>query len=99
MNSRLSCFRVLKGCHLQHPRRAKAVANLIAKLEKEFSSPEHVDGQRPPSHRIREVIPEYQKSVTGSLAAAAIGLDALRKRCLHFGQWLDWIAKLAPAPV
>ena len=44
-----------------------------------------------PSKRIIRHVPNYERTKVrvGALAAAAIGLDTLRSRCPHFGDWLS----------
>lgn len=55
-----------------------------------FPGPEDInDGHYShPKYRILKAEPNYEGSVAGPLLAEEIGLDALRKRCPHFGQWL-----------
>ena len=72
----------------RHPNRVRAI-NELAKRLQEFPTPEHVNRTRPPSYRIREVVPEYDKRLEGAMIVAEIGLTNLRERCEHFGQWLD----------
>jgi hypothetical protein len=69
----------------QHPNRRREIGDLAARLSKDFPSPEHVNRIHPPSRRIKEVVPEYNKTVDGPTTAAEIGLPTLRERCPHFG--------------
>ncbi len=48
-----------------------------------------------PSKRILSVMPGYQKTVHGPLIACDIGLDAIRRACPHFDDWLDKLEALA----
>lgn len=41
-----------------------------------------------PSHRILRAYPEYSKPATGVVMAKRIGLEKMRRRCLHFNEWL-----------
>ena len=41
-----------------------------------------------PSHRIKSLIPEYQKSSSGSLLTDLISIVVLREKCKHFNEWL-----------
>jgi len=41
-----------------------------------------------PSHRIISLIPEYQKSSSGSLLTDLISIDVIREKCKHFDGWL-----------
>lgn len=56
------------------------------------------DGQHTaPSKRIIEQLPEYEyaKVRVGPQMAEAIGLERIRSRCPHFGEWLRRLEKLA----
>lgn len=61
-------------------------------------SPEMInDGsETAPSKRIIAEIPEYRgaKASAGPIVANHIGLDALRLKCEHFGEWLDKLERL-----
>lgn len=47
-----------------------------------------------PSRRIGGLVRAYRKPLHGPIAAARIGLDALRRACRHFGQWLERLEAL-----
>jgi hypothetical protein len=73
----------------------------IAHLQKEiacFSCPEDIDDGETtaPSKRLINHVPRYEnlKVRVGSPAASAIGLQVLREKCPHFGQWLTRLEKL-----
>jgi hypothetical protein len=78
----------------QHPNRRREIDDLTARLDQEFPSPEHVNRLHPPSRRLKEAIPEYNKTVDGPTVAAEVGLPKLRERCPHFGQWLSRLEDL-----
>ena len=42
-----------------------------------------------PSKRVQALVAGYQKPWMGTLAALAVGLDAMRDACPHFGRWLN----------
>ena len=89
---------VLAGLPLlaeQHPNRRKDIHDLDSRLNREFASPEHVNRLRPPSYWLNDVVPEYNKTVDGVVITSRMGLTQLRKRCAHFGEWLDRLEKLA----
>jgi len=76
--------------------------NAIRRLEKmvlKFQSPEEInDGEETaPSKRIVREIPEYgpRKAQAGPSVAERIGLNLLKERCPHFGQWLTRLERLA----
>jgi hypothetical protein len=41
-----------------------------------------------PSRRISKVVPAYKKRAQGPIVTSRIGIDVLRIRCSHFGEWL-----------
>lgn len=73
---------------LEHKKGIDSLDNLVSK----FSSPEEINqGQATaPSKQIISRIPEYEdlKASVGATIAEKIGLDAIRKKCLHFNEWL-----------
>jgi hypothetical protein len=72
----------------QRPNRRREILELADRLDREFESPEHVNKLQPPSYRIQAVVPEYQKVTDGVVTLERIGLQRLRERCRHFGEWL-----------
>ncbi|MEO5373712.1 MAG: DUF4276 family protein [Alphaproteobacteria bacterium] len=73
----------------------EAIKGLMALSKAE--RPEAIDRDNPPSKRLIAAIPEYgdRKAHAGPLVAGKIGLDMLRQRCPHFGQWLARLEALA----
>ncbi len=71
----------------------------LCRLAEEFGNPELINDspETAPSKRIIQLIPDYEgrKASAGPLIAQKIGIDTLRKRCTHFGQWLQRLEKLA----
>lgn len=67
----------------------KQVQNLAADCQT-FNTPEEInDGQHThPKARIKKFIPEYDENVDGPVLTAGIGLEAIRKACQHFNEWL-----------
>lgn len=68
-------------------------------LVEEFESPEYIDeGENTaPSKRIIAEIPAYDdtKATVGAEVAAASGVDCLRRRCPHFGEWISKLITLS----
>ncbi len=67
------------------------------KTRNEFATPEEINNSpnTAPSKRILRKIPEYEKPISGSLAAIEVGVDEIRAECKRFDQWLKEIEKLA----
>lgn len=75
----------------QHPKQQKELEELGARLSKQFATPEDVNRITPPSYRILQVVPEYNKVLDGVAALTRIAHPALRARCPHFGEWCDFL--------
>jgi hypothetical protein len=95
-------FEALLYCDLhQIASRIEDSTKAVATLEEEvagFKSPEEInDGEMTaPSKRLINHVPRYErlKVLVGATAAGAIGLQTLRARCPHFGQWLGQLEGL-----
>jgi hypothetical protein len=74
-----------------------AIARLV-ELATRFPNPELIDdgAATAPSKRIIAEIPEYafQKTTAGPLIASHIGVQTLRDRCPHFGEWITTLEAL-----
>jgi hypothetical protein len=68
---------------------------LIAECDP-FPSPELINrGQHThPKARIKKYLEDYDENVDGPLLAQAIGLNQIRQKCPHFGQWLTKLENL-----
>jgi len=75
-----------------YPANKQALAKLAKRIEGQ--SPEEVNRTTPPSWRIRQAIPDYQKVLFGVRAVANIGLDSIRAKCRHFDSWLQRLEAL-----
>ena len=62
-------------------------------IRNEFETPEHINDSptTAPSKRVLGLVPGYQKPLFGILAALEIGLEAIRRGCPQFS---DWVARL-----
>jgi hypothetical protein len=61
-----------------------------------FSCPEEIndDYNTCPSRRIKQHIANYVKTVDGIIAARKIGLESMRRECLHFNEWINKLEKI-----
>jgi hypothetical protein len=59
-----------------------------------FRHPEEINDQNPPSKRLEDAIPRYQKTLDGPLIADEIGLNTIRAHCPHFNDWISKIEAL-----
>lgn len=69
--------------------RSDLVAQFQA-IRNQFTSPEEINDspETAPSKRVIALVPGYQKPFLGPLAAMEIGLEAIRRECPHFNDWL-----------
>ena len=81
----------------EFPDAVQGIRNLMD-MAARFESPECIDsGQNSaPSKRITKEIPSYfeRKASSGPIVAAEIGIQTLKTRCRHFGQWLSTLEQL-----
>ena len=66
------------------------------RIKESFNSPEDINNspETAPSKRIVNLYPSYKKTIHGTLAAKAIGLNAIRNECPLFDAWLKKLEKL-----
>jgi len=59
-------------------------------VREQFATPEEINDSplTAPSKRVEQLVPGYEKPLLGTLAALEIGLDAIRRECPHFRDWL-----------
>jgi hypothetical protein len=76
----------------------KTVITLGDQVQK-YATPEDINDspESAPSKRILKAMPTYQKTFHGPLIACEIGLDAMRKACPHFNEWLVKLESLLPS--
>ncbi len=72
-----------------------AIADLKRQSE-EFASPELVDGglSTAPSKRLLRALACYDKPNDGVMIVESIGLNVLRRKCMHFSKWLGELESL-----
>jgi len=51
-----------------------------------------------PSRRITSTVPAYKKRAVGPIVTSRIGIDVLRAKCTHFGEWLTRLEQLGATP-
>ncbi len=71
----------------------------LAGLKKEcepFATPEKINhgAQTHPKARIKKYVEDYDENVDGPVLAAEIGIDAIKKKCPHFAQWMNTLEQL-----
>ncbi|WP_412852102.1 DUF4276 family protein [Ectothiorhodospira shaposhnikovii] len=73
-----------------------SLAVAFSEIRDSFDTPEHINNSpiTAPSKRIMRLVPGYEKPLMGSLAALEVGLDAMRKHCVLFNDWLMRIESL-----
>jgi len=75
----------------------KSISKKISKIRKAYETPEYIndDPKTAPSKRLIKICPHYQKISHGTLISYDIGLEAIRKECRHFNQWLEKLEKMS----
>jgi len=53
-----------------------------------FTNPEEVNTVSPPSKRLIDAFPQYDKVRHGPISASRIGLDTIKGACEHFAEWI-----------
>jgi len=63
-----------------------------------FPTPEDIDDNpgTAPSKRVLSFCPTYNKVLDGTRAASAVGVEAMRRECPHFRDWVESLGKLGP---
>ena len=67
----------------------KNVIKGVAKILSEFSNPEDINSNRPPSYRIKELTLNYDKIVYGNTIALEIGIETILEKCPRFNIWVQ----------
>lgn len=67
----------------------KSVIKGVTKIMGEFSNPEDINSNQPPSYRIKELAPNYDKIVYGNIMALEIGMATIIKKCPRFKIWIQ----------
>jgi len=77
-------------------RSPQALAEELGKILNEAGDPEAIDDgfDTCPSRRIGNIVRAYKKRAQGPIVTSRIGIEAIRQRCLHFGQWLTRLETL-----
>lgn len=68
----------------------------LRKIRDAFASPEEINDSplTHPSARLSALLTRYQKPLFGNIAALDIGLEAIRRECPHFEQWIHHLESL-----
>ncbi|MCF7810930.1 DUF4276 family protein [bacterium] len=72
----------------------KKLTSEINKISSQFSSPEHINLDNPPSKRLQSLLPDYDKVVSGTAISLEIGLERIRQECPHFNEWIEKLESL-----
>lgn len=72
--------------------------HLLHHIKNDFKTPEEIDLDNPPSHRLYDLYPEYGKVNELVQAIEKIPLTTIRAECPHFNQWLTKLEALGISP-
>lgn len=72
-------------------------AQLLA-VRNGFATPEDINDepQTAPSKRVLTIYRSYRKVIEGTVAAQHVGIEAMRRQCPHFHQWVSRLETLRP---
>jgi hypothetical protein len=72
------------------------LAGQLQSIRQGFPTPEDIDDSpiTAPSKRVLQLCPSYRKVLNGTQAAAAVGINTMRRECPHFRNWLDRLEQL-----
>jgi Domain of unknown function (DUF4276) len=73
------------------------LARTFQAIRDDFATPEDIndDPTTAPSKRVLAAHRAYRKVLDGTRAAGAIGIEAMRRECTHFRDWLERLEALA----
>jgi hypothetical protein len=65
-------------------------------IRQSFPTPEDIDDSpdAAPSKRVLGLYPSYNKLLDGTRAASAVGVEAMRRECPHFRDWVESLEQL-----
>jgi hypothetical protein len=63
-------------------------------IRQTFPTPEDIDDTTAPSKRVLGLWPPYDKVLDGTRAASAVGIEAMRRECPHFRDWVERLGLL-----
>jgi hypothetical protein len=65
-------------------------------IRQSFPTPEDIDNSpdTAPSKRVSSLYPSYDKVADGTRAASAVGIEAMRRECPHFRNWVESLVQL-----
>ena len=66
----------------------------LKEVSENFTNPEMIDDENPPSYRIKVIFPYYEKVRHGVIIAKEIGLKIIRDKCPHFNEWINKLEQL-----
>lgn len=69
----------------------KSALFTLNKILQTFKSPEEINQKEPPSKRLQQIFPDYEKLWHGYFIADEIGIDEMRQVCRHFDGWLNFL--------
>lgn len=71
---------------------------LLHAIKNDFKTPEDINLDNPPSHRLYDLYPKYGKVSELVQAIEKIPLTIIRAECPHFNQWLTKLEALGISP-
>jgi hypothetical protein len=72
------------------------LAGQFQSIRNGFPTPEDINDSptTAPSKRVLQLCRSYRKVLNGTQAAMTVGIEAMRRECRHFREWIERLEKL-----
>lgn len=81
---------------IDYPGQERAIKKLEQELQQCKGQPEEVNNgpDTAPSKRLINALGKYNKTKTGPMVAAMVGINELKTQCPHFKEWIDKLEQM-----
>ena len=75
------------------------IGKQTAKIISKYINPEEINDspQSSPSNRLKVIVPQYNKVLSGNIIALEVGIENIIEKCPRFAQWIDILVGLSTA--
>lgn len=89
-------FAGLEYLKIDHPNQDKVIKKLEQELQQCGRKPENVNNrpETAPSKRLIAALGKYNKTKTGPMVTAMVGINGLKAQCPHFRGWIEKLEKM-----
>lgn len=81
---------------IDHPNQDKVIKKLEQELQQCGGKPENVNNrpETAPSKRLIAALGKYNKTKTGPMVTAMVGINGLKAQCPHFKDWIEKLEQM-----